>query len=175
MFFASYSISPLLIHLAYFSAYSIIGLRLASRDTHDSMARIGHGTWKIDRKYVSCWVPTRFGVLETIVSAYSGKCKSIISILVRHFNKARVVKQDAVKQDFITYATFYVSIYHYLRHIPSIFFSVCIGTSISVRGYSAHHGRSDTGEDSDLTGSKSASQELALFDNMRERPVTGAE
>lgn len=36
------------------------------------------------------------------------------------------------------------------------FFSVCIGTSVLVRGYGAHHGWSDASEDSDLTGSQSA-------------------
>lgn len=63
----------------------------------------------------------------------------------------------------------------YVIFLFLFFLSVCIGASVLVRGYGAHHGRGDAGENSDLTGSQSASQELALFDYMREGSVARAE
>jgi len=46
-----------LIYFIYLSAYSVIGLRLASRDTHYFLARDGRGVRKIDRKCFSFWIP----------------------------------------------------------------------------------------------------------------------
>jgi len=62
-----------LIHFIYLSAYSVIGLRLASRDTHYFLARDGCGVRKIGRKCISYWIPAWFGVLETIVSTHSSR------------------------------------------------------------------------------------------------------
>lgn len=88
----AYALRFLLIHLTYLSAYSVIGLRLASRVTHDSLARDGRGARKISRERVSCWVPARFGVLETIVSAHPGKRDGIHDVHFNRFTKALTLK-----------------------------------------------------------------------------------
>lgn len=53
-------------------------LRLASRDTHDIVARVRRGDGETSGMHGTCGIPTRLGVLETVVSAHSSKYMSII-------------------------------------------------------------------------------------------------